>query len=124
MGVFAVAFPGFVFGYFATTNGSLESGLAVYREVGLWMVGSALAFGLPVAAFRVGSRVALPVLGAASVGVYYWYAAPALAAAYGVEALGPVLLRGAFALLVAAWLVRALRADGAGGEGPASRQAR
>ena len=27
-----MAFPGFVIGYFATTNGSLESGLAVYRE--------------------------------------------------------------------------------------------
>ena len=83
-----------------------------------------LVLGLLVAAFRVSARVALPVLGAASVGVYYWYAAPALASAYGVEALGPVLLRGAFALLVGAWLVRALRADGAGGEGPASRQAR
>ena len=43
MGGFAVAFPGFVFGYFATTNGALESGLAVYREVVFWMVGSALA---------------------------------------------------------------------------------
>jgi hypothetical protein len=53
MGVFAVAFPGFVFGYFATTNGSLESGVAVYREAGLWMVGGALVFGLLVAAFRV-----------------------------------------------------------------------
>ena len=55
MGVFAVAFPGFVFGYFATTNGSLESGVAVYREAGLWMVGSALVLGLLVAAFRVSS---------------------------------------------------------------------
>lgn len=124
MGVFAVAFPGFVFGYFATANGSLESGMSVYREAGLWMVGSALVLGMLVAAFRVSTRVALPLLGAASIGLYYWYAAPDLASAYGVEAIGPVIPRGAFALLVGAWLVRALRTDGTGGEGSASRQAR
>jgi hypothetical protein len=115
MGVFAVAFPGFIFGYFATTNGSIESGAGVYREVGLWMAVSALVLGLLVVGLRVISRVALPLLGAASLGVYYWYAAPVLASAYGVEALGPVFFRGAFLLLITGWLVHALRA----GPGPA-----
>lgn len=114
MGAFALVFPGFVLGYFSTTNGSPAEGAAVYLEAGRWMLISALAFGIPVAALRVNGRVALPILGAASLGIYYWYAAPVLATAYGLDALGPVLLRGALLLLIAAWLVRALRLEGTG----------
>lgn len=108
-GTFALLFPGFVLGYFHTTNGGLETAPAVYAQVGIWALSGAAVFGLLIVALGVSRRLALPLLGAGALAGYYWYAGPSLATAYGVPALGPVVVRGGFLLLVGWWLLRALR---------------
>lgn len=108
VGGFAALFPGFVVGYFTTTNGPLDTAVAVYGHLGLWMLGSWFLVAVLVAAFRLSAHKALPLLGALALGAYYWYAAPGLATAYGFPEVGPALVRGAAALLLAVWLSRAV----------------
>lgn len=112
LGIFAAAFPGFVFGYFNTVDGPLAGALPVYRQIGLCMATSyAVAAGLVVAA-RIQTAAALVLLGAAAVGLYYWFSAPALVQAYSVaEVPGAGLLRAAVLGLVGLWLTRALGRD-------------
>ncbi len=107
-GAFALLFPGFVAGYFTTVNGGLDTAMAVYGHIGLWMLLGAAALGLVVTVLRVPGTVALPLIGAGALALYYWYAAPALATAYGVESLGPVVFRAAFFLLIVVWLARTI----------------
>ena len=60
--------------------------------------------------------VTLPVLGALSVGLYYWYAAPGLAAAYWAPVVGPMVIRAAAAILITAWLWQAFVASAPGSD--------
>ncbi len=108
MGRFALLFPGFVVGYFTTVNGGFETALAVYGHIGFWMLIGALVLGVVALLLRIPGTVALPLIGAGALGLYYWYAGPALATAYGVEPLGPVVFRATFFLLIALWLARTI----------------
>lgn len=108
MGGFTAVFPGFVIGYFTTVNGSLGTAAAVYGHVALWMLGSGAVVAALVLAFRLSTAVALPLLGILALGLYYWYAAPGLAEAYGFPELGPAVVRGTAFLLITVWLIRAV----------------
>jgi hypothetical protein len=57
----------------------------------------------------VRATLALPVLGALSVGTYYWFAAPRLAGAYGASSSAGAVLRASLLAVVAWWLTRAIR---------------
>ncbi len=107
-GLFALLFPGFVAGYFTTVNGGVDTAPAVYAHIGLWMLLGAVALGMVVTVFRTPGTLALPLIGAGALTLYYWYAAPALATAYGVGGWGPVGFRVVFFLLIALWLVRTI----------------
>jgi hypothetical protein len=120
-GVFALAFPGFVVGYFTTDNSALAAAGDIYLHVALWSIGSLIVLGLVVRLFRVGSRTAMPALGAVAVSLYYWFAAPKLAAAYGGATLATEALRGAALVLVVAWLWQWRRRTG---PAPLTRPAR
>jgi hypothetical protein len=108
-GVFAAAFPGFIIGYFTMENGSLFTAPEVYVHVLAYAAISYVIVAAAVLLFGSSPSVALPVLGGTSLGLYYWYAAPALAKAYGGEDLAAVIIRGAAIALVIAWLWRASR---------------
>lgn len=103
-GAFAAMFPGFIAAYFTFEAGRgnpfLHLGLAA---VGSWVLASIIADAL-----RLGTRDALPLLGAASFATYYWWAAPKLAVAFGVDAAG-IPLRWAAVLLAGFWLLRGQR---------------
>ncbi len=105
-GVFAAAFPGFVAGYYTSADGA-EAG-QVYLHVFLWAAGSYAATALIVRLFRVRAETALPVLAAAAAGLYYLFAAPVVAGAFGLPGTWVWGMRGAAAALVAVWLARAL----------------
>jgi len=111
LGLFAALFPGFVYGYFTTVDGGMATALATYQWIGLWSVVSLVAAGVPVLVARVRAAVALPVLGGAAIAVYYWFAAPKLAEAYGVGVMVGEVLRVALLALVAGWMVRAVRRE-------------
>lgn len=112
-GIFAASFPGFVLGYFTTADGPLTSAASIYVRVGAW---AGLSYVLAVAAvvvFRIPAARIFPALAALAVGLYYWFAAPNLAAALGAPKAGEVVLRVAALSLVAIWWWRAMRLNGA-----------
>jgi hypothetical protein len=103
-GAFAAMFPGFIAGYFTFGGEPLNPFLHLALAAGAsWLVVSMVA-----EALRLEGRDCLPVLGAVSFAVYYWWAGPTLAEAYGVDPLG-MPLRWAAITLAAVWLRRATR---------------
>lgn len=111
-GVFAGSFPGFVLGYFTRQDVPFAAAGSVYLPVGLMAAGSYVLTLLVAHAFRLEFTVLLAVLGATAAGLYYWFAAPALASALGLGPLVEAGLRIAALALVAFWLTRAVRRPG------------
>lgn len=108
-GIFAAAFPGFIIGYFTRENGTIATAGSVYLHVGTWALGSLLLVTLLMHLVRPQVAVALPLLGGLSAGLYYWYAAPGLATAYGIGTSGAAVVRALAAVLLAVWLWNAFR---------------
>lgn len=108
-GLFAAALPGFIVGYNTTANGPWGSALDVYLWVALWSAGSYLTTTAVVWALGLSRLVALPVLAAVALGLYYWWAAPLIAAAVHLPAAGAEVGRAAAWVLAAFWLTQALR---------------
>lgn len=106
-GLFACAFPGFIIGYFTTADGPLSLALSTYATVGMWAAGSVGVAALLLG--RVRAARALLVLGTASIGLYYWFAAPRLADAYGGTAMAGQVLRALALAGIAAWAWRGWR---------------
>lgn len=106
-GVFAAGFPGFIVGYFTVENTHLGAAAATYLHVAGWTVVSYLLVAGLAAGFRPRASRALLLLGALSIGLYYWFAAPGLAHAYGAPPAGGAVIRMAMSLLVVLWLWRA-----------------
>jgi hypothetical protein len=106
-GLFASAFPGFIIGYFTTVDGPLSQALATYVTVGQWVVGSVAVSAILLGLVR-GAR-ALLVLGGASIGAYYWFAAPRLADAYGGTVMAGQVLRALVLAGIIAWMWRGWR---------------
>ncbi len=106
-GVFAAAFPGFVFGYFQVADVPITEWMTVYGTILAWALGSLAGFALLAAILRISTFRLMPFLGALAVGVYYWYAAPASMDNFGLP--GGEILKWALLAFVAFWLVRALQ---------------
>jgi hypothetical protein len=106
-GYFAAAFPGFIVGYFTTDNVPLAGTPALLLHIGTAMVASVLGVMMIVRGLRVPSHRALPVLGALSATLYYWYSGPAIATAWGAPTSLGWTIRGGAITLITWWLVRA-----------------
>lgn len=108
-GIFAAAFPGFIVAYFTSTNGDLHSAASVYlRMLSFTAISYALVAALTLA-LSLRAAVAMPFLGAISLGLYYWYAAPPLVDAYHAPHAAGWVVRGIMGAVLAWWLVRTLR---------------
>lgn len=105
-GAFAAAFPGFVIGYYTTTDGPLASAGHVYAHVGMWMLGSYVVVALGVLLLDLSAEHTIGFLAALAAALYYWFAAPLVAAALGVPGAGATVLRVAAFGLVGFWLWR------------------
>lgn len=105
-GLFCLAFPGFIVGYFTSENGPLSTAPAVYLHMLGWSAASLAVLGLTVLATRTAAKAALPLLGALAIGLYYWFAAPPLARAYGGGEAAGLALRLAAGALLAVWLAK------------------
>ncbi len=108
-GIFAAAFPGFVVGYFTTTDVALAEAGRVYLHMALWAGGSYLLTALLAGGLKIPAKRILPLLAAAAVGLYYWFVAPTIAATLGAAQIGTLLIRGAALVLIGVWLWHALR---------------
>ncbi|HEX4933297.1 MAG TPA: hypothetical protein VFV33_08975, partial [Gemmatimonadaceae bacterium] len=110
LGVFAVAFPGFVYGYFNVSDAEATAAGRIYSHMLEHSAQSAVLFGAIVLVTGASAAVALPLLAAVAAGTYYWYAVPVVLRALQLDApaasmAGRVVI-GAF---LAWWLQRALR---------------
>ena len=111
VGIFVALFPGFIYGYFTTADGPLSTALATYGTVALWSGVSLLVVFILVQITRPRAAVAHAVLGGLSLGIYYWFAAPKLADAYGASATIGAGLQVAMLTLVAVWMFRAIKRE-------------
>jgi hypothetical protein len=111
-GAFACAFPGFIVGYFTTVNGELSTAGEVYLHIALACLVSYVVIAGIVFVARPPEPVTLPGLGGLSIALYYWYAAPSLAAAYGAPNSGPAVVRLLAFTLIAVWLWHTFSARG------------
>lgn len=102
-GVFAAAFPGFVTGYYSTSDVALSAAGSVYATVGLWMVGSYVLIAALALALKVSGPVATVPIAALSIGLYYWFAAPVVTEALALAEWTPLAIRVAAFSLIAAW---------------------
>jgi len=110
LGAFAAAFPGFVMGYYTTADGPISSAGSVYLNVAAYAAVSYAIVAAVTMLAGIDFQVMLPMLAATAVGIYYWYAAPLIAAALGTTAAVAVGIRVVALILVVAWLGAALRA--------------
>ena len=116
-GIFAAAFPGFVIGYYTTPDVPLAAAGGVYLHVLVWAALSYVVTAVAVRLLGLSSSVTLIVLAGAAVAFYYWFGAPVIAGALGVEGAGAgagagagtASIRAAALGLVAVWLWRGLR---------------
>lgn len=106
-GLFAASFPGFIYGYFQTEDGPLSAAFETYKTVYFYALVSLVVVAALALLFRIATKHLTPILGAASVGMYYWFATTASFEAFGLG--GGVVLRWVMMLFVAGWLVKALK---------------
>lgn len=110
-GAFAAAFPGFVIGYFTLTDGPLSTAADVYVHVALWALGSYAVTAVLTIALKLKSAVVMVLLGGVAAGLYYWYAAATITAAFELPDAGTLAIRVAALALVATWGWKALERE-------------
>jgi hypothetical protein len=107
-GAFAAGFPGFVIGYFRTTDTTAIQAAGVYTTILAHAAASGVIVAFVVSRLRVSSAVALPVLAATAAGLYYWFAIPTSFGALGVQPVVGEAIRWVLVAAVAIWAVYAL----------------
>lgn len=109
-GYFAAGLPGFVVGFYTLDNVAPDLALDVYRHIALTTGASVAAIVFIVGAARLNPVRVMPVIAAAAVGLYYWFASPAITSAWHLPPTIGTLIRVAALTLVGFWLIAALRA--------------
>ena len=107
-GAFAAAFPGFIVGYYTSSDVALTAAGSVYLYIGAWALGSYVLITVLVSLLRLSSGLALLLLGGLALSLYYWYAVEVVLTAMGIAGLWPMALRGAALLLIGVWLTGAV----------------
>ncbi len=108
-GVFALAFPGFILGYNSVTNGPLADAVNIYAVILGYSAAAAVLFGTLAIVFKLPFGRMLPVLTAVAAVAYYWFAAPTMIGAFGLDQLAGVTFRWAIFAFIGVWLVIAVR---------------
>ena len=107
-GVFAASFPGFVLGYYLTSDGDIGTAGTAYLTIGVASVVSYLTTQLVVRILNLSSATAIRVLGTLGVALYYWFGAATIAAHLSLPAWSAGLIRLASFSLIAVWLWRGI----------------
>jgi hypothetical protein len=108
-GAFAAAFPGFVAGYFATSDTTMSGAFGVYLTIAAWSAASYAALATVATLFRVRASTAIPAFGGLAFLLYYWFAAPSVSDAVGGTATLTWFIRIAAITLLLFWSMRAVR---------------
>jgi nitrite reductase (NADH) large subunit len=111
-GAFALAFPGFVAAYYLTPDGPMSTAVSVYGIMLLWSVGSWFVLASIFALSGMKSSQALLVCAGLAVGLYYWFAPPGIADAFGFPGSVMWSLRVISLSFVLVWFMRGWSSDG------------
>lgn len=106
-GVFAGSLPGFIIGYYTTSNVPWSAAQEVYLWVALCSAGSYLTTTVVARVLGLTGPVSLALLAASSIMLYYWWAVPLIADSLNLAPASVPVGRGAALALVALWLLRA-----------------
>jgi hypothetical protein len=106
-GLFAASFPGFIFGYFQVADTGLNAALSIYATILGFAAVSLVVMVVLALILRIPSHRLIPFLGALSVGIYYWFAAPASLDAFSLP--GGIVVRWVLMAFVGYRLYRALK---------------
>ncbi len=107
-GVFSAAFPGFIVGYYTSSDVALSAAGSVYLYIGAWTIGSYLLITILIQLFKMHSALALLLLGGLAASLYYWFAVDVVLTAMGIGGVWAMALRGAALLVVGVWLAGAV----------------
>ena len=107
-GVFAASFPGFVMGYYLTSDGDLGTAGTAYLTIGVASVVSYLTTQLVVRILNLSSATAIRLLATLGVALYYWFGAATIATHLSLPAWSAGLIRLASFSLIAVWLWRGI----------------
>jgi hypothetical protein len=105
-GLFAAGFPGFVIGYNLTENGSLATAGGVYLTVAVWSVASYLMSQVVVRALDLSAGLAIRLLAALAIALYYWFVAPVVTDHLALQEWAPAVIRTGALMLIGFWLWR------------------
>ena len=108
-GAFAASFPGFIYAYFTAADGPLGSALSVYGHFLTWSAVSFLVVGAISMTRPSRNEQTVLMLGALSIGLYYWFAAPTFMAGIGLPEATAIPFRAMTLSLVGVWLFRGFR---------------
>ena len=106
-GAFAASFRGFVLGYYLTTNGPLDTAGSVYFTIALYTLASYVLTQIVVRTLNLGAELAVRLLGALAIGLYYWFASAVVTDHLGLHDGATVTIRTLAFALIALWLWRA-----------------
>ncbi len=106
-GAFAASFPGFVLGYYLTTNGPLDTAGSVYFTIALYMLASYALAQIVVRGLNLGADVAVRLVGALAIGLYYWFVGAVVTRHLGLHDGATIAIRTLAFALIALWLWRA-----------------
>jgi hypothetical protein len=105
-GIFAAAFPGFVIGYYTSTDVPLSQAGMTYLHVAIWAFGSYLVANLVVRVLNLSATLAATILAGAAAGLYYWFAGPTIATEFSFGRTAVWTIRALGLGLVLIWLGR------------------
>lgn len=106
-GVFAASFPGFVAGFYTTSNVAIAEAGSIYLNVILWSAGSYVLTNLVVRLLRIKTRLILALLAASAVGIYYWFSTSIIATALTLDETAAWVIRVFAAGLILVWFLNA-----------------
>lgn len=105
-GAFVAGFPGFVLGYYLTDNGPLVTAGMVYVVIAACILASYGLTQILVRGLQLSAEVAIRLLGALAIGLYYWFVGAVVTDHLGLHAQATVVIRGLAFTLIALWLWR------------------
>lgn len=106
-GAFAASFPGFVLGYYLTTNGPLDTAGSVYFTIALYTLASYVLTQIVVRTLNLGAELAVRLVGALAIGLYYWFVGAVVTGHLGLHDGATIAIRTLAFALIALWLWRA-----------------
>jgi hypothetical protein len=110
-GIFALAFPGLILGYFQVADVRLSEALQVYLVCLGFSLASYILFAGIFAVLRTRMRTALPILAAIAASLYYWFSPVSMAETLGFGLVFVNFVRFGMGVAILYWLYTVVQSN-------------